>query len=76
MPEPGLSATAALHNDDRDGDMTREEIIAQLEGWTRPEGGDCEIAHIEADALLCELLRQLGYGDVVEAWEKVEKWYA
>jgi hypothetical protein len=37
---------------------------------------DYEQAHVEADKILCDLLRELGYGDVVDEWEKVEKHYA
>lgn len=37
---------------------------------------DNEIAHLRADDILCKLLRELGYGDVVSAFEKIEKWYA
>ena len=38
--------------------------------------GDPEKAHGNADDVLCELLKRLGYDDVVDEWEKVEKWYA
>lgn len=38
--------------------------------------GDVESAHASADRILCELLIELGYGNVVEAWEEVPKWYA
>jgi hypothetical protein len=38
--------------------------------------GNEEQAHIRADALLCQLLRDLGYADVVEAYEQIDKWYA
>lgn len=38
--------------------------------------GDTEMAHSEADEALCVLLRELGYGAVVEVYESVEKWYA
>ena len=37
---------------------------------------DREMAHAEADAVLCKLLRKLGYGDVVDEYHKVDKWYA
>jgi hypothetical protein len=42
---------------------------------------DCEMrgmeeGHMEADDILCELLRQLGYLEVVEEYEKIGKWYA
>lgn len=32
-------------------------------------------AHQSADDALCKLLRVLGCGEVVDAFEKVEKWY-
>lgn len=38
--------------------------------------GDIERDHKTADFHLCELLKQLGYVDVVAAWEKIEKFYA
>ena len=37
---------------------------------------DFESAHGEADAVLCALLVKLGYGAVVDEWEKVGRWYA
>ena len=30
----------------------------------------------EGDTVLTDLLGEIGYGDVVEAWEKLPKWYA
>ena len=40
------------------------------------EGGDPEEGHMNADAVLCVLLTELGFADVVEAWNTVDKWYA
>ena len=37
---------------------------------------DKECAHGEADDLLCELLEILGYSDIVNNFEKLDKWYA
>jgi len=37
---------------------------------------DYESAHSNADGLLCDLLLELGYDEVVEAWDGVGKWYA
>ena len=54
--------------------MTREEAIAKLRKCAEDE--DVEVAHDDADRVLCELLESLGYADVVEAWHKVPKWYA
>lgn len=60
--------------------MTREEAILKLKTIEEPQAGnryrDKENFHIEADDVLCELLKSLGYGDVVEAWEAIDKWYA
>lgn len=37
---------------------------------------DTECGHIEADAVLCDVLTQLGYKELVDLYEKVKKWYA
>ena len=37
---------------------------------------DAENQHSDADDVLCGLLAELGYADVVEAWGKVPKWYS
>lgn len=37
---------------------------------------DTEVAHGDADDLLCDLLIKLGYKAVVEEYEKIPKWYA
>ena len=38
--------------------------------------GDTEVAHINAEAVLCDVLTQLGYKELVDLYEKVKKWYA
>lgn len=35
-----------------------------------------EMAHILADELMCKLLRELGYGEGVDIFEKMDKWYS
>lgn len=37
---------------------------------------DEEMAHIYADGLMCDLLRELGYGEGVDVFEDMPKWYA
>lgn len=37
---------------------------------------DREEAHMDADGVLCGLLCDLGHGDVVTAYHRVEKWWA
>lgn len=52
----------------------RERALAHIK--TAQKSGDPESAHGDADDALCDLLIALGHKDVVEEWEKVEKWYA
>jgi hypothetical protein len=54
--------------------MTPDEALTAL----RPLQSvtDLEVAHGQADEILCALLRHLGHNEIVEAWERVDKWYA
>ncbi len=54
--------------------MSREEAISQL--MKAEKHWDTEEAHGLADEVLCNFLTDLGYGDVVDAWQRVPKWYA
>lgn len=35
-----------------------------------------EFEHDEADNLLCDLLEELGYTELVDAYRKIPKWYS
>jgi hypothetical protein len=37
---------------------------------------DIESNHIEADEILCDLLEDLGYQNLVNEFKKLKKWYA
>lgn len=37
---------------------------------------DTEVAHGSADDVLCNLLHELGFGEVVNEYYQIEKWYA
>ncbi len=54
--------------------MTDEEVANRIK--ERCSHGDYEGAHSDADEILIELLKSLGYNQTVEAWEAVGKWYA
>ncbi len=58
------------------GEVNKSFYLAHLAGLRELSEYDSEVAHGDADNLLCELLTRLGYGDVVEAWKKVKKYYA
>ena len=55
-------------------DELRKKAIEELEELQ--DSGDVEMAHGEADVILMNLLRELGYDDVVDAYGLVPKWYA
>lgn len=54
--------------------MTEQEAIQEIEN--KCHSGDKEMDHSRADEVLCDFLKSLGFFDLVEAWEKVDKWYA
>lgn len=57
--------------------LTDEQRKMAIEELTDLQfSGDAERAHFDADMILCDVLRTLGYHDIVDAWWKVEKWYA
>ena len=49
----------------------KNEMIAIAERNLGLEG-----FHLEADDLICKVMRELGYSDGIEIFEKHEKWYA
>lgn len=55
-------------------ELKRQKIIDKLNEVAKSD--DYEMAHSVADGVLCEVLIALGYEDIVEAWNKVGKWYA
>tara|TARA_R110000737_G_scaffold18977_1_gene37068 strand:+ start:672 stop:860 length:189 start_codon:yes stop_codon:yes gene_type:complete len=52
----------------------KESVIAKLK--KEQASGDYEIAHCNADELLCKLLEQLDCKEVVQEFLKVGRWYA
>jgi hypothetical protein len=54
--------------------MDRNTAIELLK--LEQQRGDTEAAHSNADGVLCDLLKALGYQDVVDEYEKVDKWFA
>jgi hypothetical protein len=51
----------------------REAAITELKRLQ--DNGDTEEDHINADRILCDLLGYLGCQDVVDEYEKIEKWF-
>ena len=59
--------------------MTPEEFKNEMQKISNQRGEkfcDEEITHSKADDLMCDLLRELGYGEGVDVFEDMPKWYA
>lgn len=59
--------------------MTPEEFKNEMQKISNQLGKkfcDEEITHLEADGLMCDVLRELGYGEGVGVFERMPKWYA
>ena len=54
-------------------EMTRIAKKLDDEEWI---GLNTEECHIEADAMMCEILTALGYGKGVDIFNSMPKWYA
>ena len=54
----------------------RDEILDDLKYLHADVYMDFEDGHQRADNILCEVLIELGYSDIVNAWEGVGKWYS
>ena len=52
----------------------RDEAIAALNKCVQDE--DTECAHAEADGVLCNILVELGFQEVVDKYNEIDKWYA
>lgn len=58
-----------------------EKYLSKLKALTDVSvtGYGCRLTedlHIEADYLLCELLTELGYTEIVQAYRNIPKWYS
>ncbi|MDA1029707.1 MAG: hypothetical protein O3B41_11745 [Bacteroidetes bacterium] len=61
-----------------DENISAQEAIEKLKQQQVPVDAATFVPHPphqEADSILCEFLIKLGYGNVVDEYEKVEKWY-
>ena len=56
--------------------MTPQEFADAMRALHLKYHWDEEQLHVEADALMCKLLRDLGYDDGVATFMAMEKWYA
>lgn len=53
---------------------TPEEFKTAMEDVFKSD--DIELRHIQADQIMCDTLRELGYENGVKVFEKAYKWHA
>ena len=56
--------------------MTPEKFKLEMNELATSSSLDKEDRHILMDALLCEVLRSIGYDDGIDIFEATSKWYA
>ena len=54
--------------------VSPEEFKRAMQAFS--DGTDTERDHGDADALMCQILESLGYGEGVKIFRKMGKWYA
>jgi len=55
---------------------TPEEFLKQMLELKAKRASDSEMLHIDADELLSDMLTELGYGEGVDVFDSMTKWYA
>ena len=54
---------------------TPEEFAGMMKAIAYKYHGDEEECHMEMDRLMCDYLRMLGYGEGIDIFENIPKWY-
>jgi len=65
-----------IHTEARKTKTKAEMAAAKMRQIEKDYGGDPEAAHGYADDLLCDTLTELGYGEMVNEFNMIKKWYA
>lgn len=61
--------------DDEEVGITPEEAMKQFDAILTKHSGDSEAISSEAESLMCDILRECGYGEFVDKVRKAEEWY-
>lgn len=75
LPEIGVEDSSDLTAQDETLPMTPEAAIAALRACQELAADDPQLAHVQADEVLRQLLITLGHGDVVEEFDKSINWF-
>lgn len=53
-----------------------DDMLSEMRECVELSKEDEETAHEKGDEILCQLLREVGYDEIVDEWELIRKWYA
>lgn len=56
--------------------MRETEAVEKIREIIRDYGEDPETSHPKADQVLIEFLRDRGFSELADEWEKVPRWYS
>jgi len=58
--------------------LKKEKFIKEQNDKLRKlvDNCDTEIAHSDADLILCDILIEYGLDETVDLWKNINKWYA
>ncbi len=56
--------------------ISEQEAVCKMQRIVDTMSDDLEVAHIEADDVLCDFLNGLGYEELVILYNAVPKWHA
>lgn len=56
--------------------QNKENAIKRMQEAVELSKSDPEVAHVKADQAMADLLKSLGYEEVVELFERVTRWCA
>lgn len=70
------TSEASAQESPSDHIITPEEAVNTIRDICDRYDDNKEVAHIEMDGLMCDILRQFGYGEMVDIFDNADKWYA
>ena len=53
----------------------REDILKEMQELSKVSAGDPETAHLQMDGILCDILKELSFSDIVKEFQKATRYY-
>lgn len=75
-PEADIYSDGFKEGFNYDSQIKKQKEKDAVKQMKRCNDDDTETAHIKADDILCELLKDLGFNDLVDEYNNISKWYS